>query len=309
MNYNDANDSYQLNHVTSLEFDPLDPEVNLISQDFDDYDYHDLEVNSLSEDLSDMNLMATRIKNFPDDTFEVFESLDAPPPLASLIYSEVSDEWCDIDNFLDIRVVNDESQFEFVNSHINSRLLITLNSNPNILWTAVGLLTKISLLQEFENFEILNYWQAMERRWDLMNDDLKIGFVFRAFDLKQNQSELLTKLLRDSLFFAGINLIGKSSMLPMLTVHSISDYIDHWFPTECYSSDNFMSFIKCHTITVPKWKKIVVQFYLRQMFSRSRTQVLMAHVDIDHWYDVFMKTLVFKSMRKTKKMLKNILNL
>nr|AWK21541.1 ORF7b [Southern rice black-streaked dwarf virus]WNT94407.1 P7-2 [Southern rice black-streaked dwarf virus]WNT94459.1 P7-2 [Southern rice black-streaked dwarf virus]WNT94472.1 P7-2 [Southern rice black-streaked dwarf virus]WNT94628.1 P7-2 [Southern rice black-streaked dwarf virus] len=309
MNYNDANDSYQLNHVTSLEFDPLDPEVNLISQDFDDYDYHDLEVNSLSEDLSDMNLMATRIKNFPDDTFEVFESLDAPPPLASLIYSEVSDEWCDIDNFLDIRVVNDESQFEFVNSHINSRLLITLNSNPNILWTAVGLLTKISLLQEFENFEILNYWQAMERRWDLMNDDLKIGFVFRAFDLKQNQFELLTKLLRDSLFFAGINLIGKSSMLPMLTVHSISDYIDHWFPTECYSSDNFMSFIKCHTITVPKWKKIVVQFYLRQIFSRSRTQVLMAHVDIDHWYDVFMKTLVFKSMRKTKKMLKNILNL
>nr|WNT94316.1 P7-2 [Southern rice black-streaked dwarf virus] len=309
MNYNDANDSYQLNHVTSLEFDPFDPEVNLISQDFDDYDYHDLEVNSLSEDLSDMNLMATRIKNFPDDTFEVFESLDAPPPLASLIYSEVSDEWCDIDNFLDIRVVNDESQFEFVNSHINSRLLITLNSNPNILWTAVGLLTKISLLQEFENFEILNYWQAMERRWDLMNDDLKIGFVFRAFDLKQNQFELLTKLLRDSLFFAGINLIGKSSMLPMLTVHSISDYIDHWFPTECYSSDNFMSFIKCHTITVPKWKKIVVQFYLRQIFSRSRTQVLMAHVDIDHWYDVFMKTLVFKSMRKTKKMLKNILNL
>nr|WNT94433.1 P7-2 [Southern rice black-streaked dwarf virus] len=309
MNYNDANDSYQLNHVTSLEFDPLDPEVNLISQDFDDYDYHDLEVNSLSEDLSDMNLMATRIKNFPDDTFEVFESLDAPPPLASLIYSEVSDEWCDIDNFLDIRVVNDESQFEFVNSHINSRLLITLNSNPNILWTAVGLLTKISLLQEFENFEILNYWQAMERRWDLMNDDLKIGFVFRAFDLKQNQFELLTKLLRDSLFFAGINLIGKSSMLPMLTVHSISDYIDHWFPTECYSSDNFMSFIKRHTITVPKWKKIVVQFYLRQIFSRSRTQVLMAHVDIDHWYDVFMKTLVFKSMRKTKKMLKNILNL
>ncbi|AEV91053.1 P7-2 [Southern rice black-streaked dwarf virus] len=309
MNYNDANDSYQLNHVTSLEFDPLDPEVNLISQDFDDYDYHDLEVNSLSEDLSDMNLMATRIKNFPDDTFEVFESLDAPPPLASLIYSEVSDEWCDIDNFLDIRVVNDESQFEFVNSHINSRLLITLNSNPNILWTAVGLLTKISLLQEFENFEILNYWQAMERRWDLMNDDLKIGFVFRAFDLKQNQFELLTKLLGDSLFFAGINLIGKSSMLPMLTVHSISDYIDHWFPTECYSSDNFMSFIKCHTITVPKWKKIVVQFYLRQIFSRSRTQVLMAHVDIDHWYDVFMKTLVFKSMRKTKKMLKNILNL
>nr|WNT94654.1 P7-2 [Southern rice black-streaked dwarf virus] len=309
MNYNDANDSYQLNHVTSLEFDPLDPEVNLISQDFDDYDYHDLEVNSLSEDLSDMNLMATRIKNFPDDTFEVFESLDAPPPLASLIYSEVSDEWCDIDNFLDIRVVNDESQFEFVNSHINSRLLITLNSNPNILWTAVGLLTKISLLQEFENFEILNYWQAMERRWDLMNDDLKIGFVFRAFDLKQNQFELLTKLLGDSLFFAGINLIGKSSMLPMLTVHSISDYIDHWFPTECYSSDNFMSFIKCHTITVPKWKKIVVQFYLRQVFSRSRTQVLMAHVDIDHWYDVFMKTLVFKSMRKTKKMLKNILNL
>nr|WNT94615.1 P7-2 [Southern rice black-streaked dwarf virus] len=309
MNYNDANDSYQLNHVTSLEFDPLDPEVNLISQDFDDYDYHDLEVNSLSEDLSDMNLMATRIKNFPDDTFEVFESLDAPPPLASLIYSEVSDEWCDIDNFLDIRVVNDESQFEFVNSHINSRLLITLNSNPNVLWTAVGLLTKISLLQEFENFEILNYWQAMERRWDLMNDDLKIGFVFRAFDLKQNQFELLTKLLRDSLFFAGINLIGKSSMLPMLTVHSISDYIDHWFPTECYSSDNFMSFIKCHTITVPKWKKIVVQFYLRQIFSRSRTQVLMAHVDIDHWYDVFMKTLVFKSMRKTKKMLKNILNL
>nr|WNT94394.1 P7-2 [Southern rice black-streaked dwarf virus] len=309
MNYNDANDSYQLNHVTSLEFDPLDPEVNLISQDFDDYDYHDLEVNSLSEDLSDMNLMATRIKNFPDDTFEVFESLDAPPPLASLIYSEVSDEWCDIDNFLDIRVVNDESQFEFVNSHINSRLLITLNSNPNILWTAVGLLTKISLLQEFENFEILNYWQAMERRWDLMNDDLKIGFVFRAFDLKQNQFELLTKLLRDSLFFAGINLIGKSSMLPMLTVHSISDYIDHWFPTECYSSDNFMSFIKCHTFTVPKWKKIVVQFYLRQIFSRSRTQVLMAHVDIDHWYDVFMKTLVFKSMRKTKKMLKNILNL
>nr|WNT94511.1 P7-2 [Southern rice black-streaked dwarf virus] len=309
MNYNDANDSYQLNHVTSLEFDPLDSEVNLISQDFDDYDYHDLEVNSLSEDLSDMNLMATRIKNFPDDTFEVFESLDAPPPLASLIYSEVSDEWCDIDNFLDIRVVNDESQFEFVNSHINSRLLITLNSNPNILWTAVGLLTKISLLQEFENFEILNYWQAMERRWDLMNDDLKIGFVFRAFDLKQNQFELLTKLLRDSLFFAGINLIGKSSMLPMLTVHSISDYIDHWFPTECYSSDNFMSFIKCHTITVPKWKKIVVQFYLRQIFSRSRTQVLMAHVDIDHWYDVFMKTLVFKSMRKTKKMLKNILNL
>nr|WNT94576.1 P7-2 [Southern rice black-streaked dwarf virus] len=309
MNYNDANGSYQLNHVTSLEFDPLDPEVNLISQDFDDYDYHDLEVNSLSEDLSDMNLMATRIKNFPDDTFEVFESLDAPPPLASLIYSEVSDEWCDIDNFLDIRVVNDESQFEFVNSHINSRLLITLNSNPNILWTAVGLLTKISLLQEFENFEILNYWQAMERRWDLMNDDLKIGFVFRAFDLKQNQFELLTKLLRDSLFFAGINLIGKSSMLPMLTVHSISDYIDHWFPTECYSSDNFMSFIKCHTITVPKWKKIVVQFYLRQIFSRSRTQVLMAHVDIDHWYDVFMKTLVFKSMRKTKKMLKNILNL
>nr|AJD20263.1 P7-2 [Southern rice black-streaked dwarf virus] len=309
MNYNDANDSYQLNHVTSLEFDPLDPEVNLISQDFDDYDYHDLEVNSLSEDLSDMNLMATRIKNFPDDTFEVFESLDAPPPLASLIYSEVSDEWCDIDNFLDIRVVNDESQFEFVNSHINSRLLITLNSNPNILWTAVGLLTKISLLQEFENFEILNYWQAMERRWDLMNDDLKIGFVFRAFDLKRNQFELLTKLLGDSLFFAGINLIGKSSMLPMLTVHSISDYIDHWFPTECYSSDNFMSFIKCHTITVPKWKKIVVQFYLRQIFSRSRTQVLMAHVDIDHWYDVFMKTLVFKSMRKTKKMLKNILNL
>nr|AJD20247.1 P7-2 [Southern rice black-streaked dwarf virus]AJD20251.1 P7-2 [Southern rice black-streaked dwarf virus]AJD20253.1 P7-2 [Southern rice black-streaked dwarf virus]AJD20261.1 P7-2 [Southern rice black-streaked dwarf virus] len=309
MNYNDANDSYQLNHVTSLEFDPLDPEVNLISQDFDDYDYHDLEVNSLSEDLSDMNLMATRIKNFPDDTFEVFESLDAPPPLASLIYSEVSDEWCDIDNFLDIRVVNDESQFEFVNSHINSRLLITLNSNPNILWTAVGLLTKISLLQEFENFEILNYWQAMERRWDLMNDDLKIGFVFRAFDLKQNQFELLTKLLGDSLFFAGINLIGKSSMLPMLTVHSISDYIDHWFPTECYSSDNFMSFIKCHTITVPKWKKIVVQFYLRQIFSRSRAQVLMAHVDIDHWYDVFMKTLVFKSMRKTKKMLKNILNL
>nr|AFD23323.1 P7-2 [Southern rice black-streaked dwarf virus] len=309
MNYNDANDSYQLNHVTSLEFDPLDPEVNLISQDFDDYDYHDLEVNSLSEDLSDMNLMATRIKNFPDDTFEVFESLDAPPPLASLIYSEVSDEWCDIDNFLDIRVVNDESQFEFVNSHINSRLLITLNSNPNILWTAVGLLTKISLLQEFENFEILNYWQAMERRWDLMNDDLKIGFVFRAFDLKQNQFELLTKLLGDSLFFAGINLIGKSSMLPMLTVHSISDYIDHWFPTECYASDNFMSFIKCHTITVPKWKKIVVQFYLRQIFSRSRTQVLMAHVDIDHWYDVFMKTLVFKSMRKTKKMLKNILNL
>nr|WNT94602.1 P7-2 [Southern rice black-streaked dwarf virus] len=309
MNYNDANDSYQLNHVTSLEFDPLDPEVNLISQDFDDYDYHDLEVNSLSEDLSDMNLMATRIKNFPDDTFEVFESLDAPPPLASLIYSEVSDEWCDIDNFLDIRVVNDESQFEFVNSHINSRLLITLNSNPNILWTAVGLLTKISLLQEFENFEILNYWQAMERRWDLMNDDLKIGFVFIAFDLKQNQFELLTKLLGDSLFFAGINLIGKSSMLPMLTVHSISDYIDHWFPTECYSSDNFMSFIKCHTITVPKWKKIVVQFYLRQIFSRSRTQVLMAHVDIDHWYDVFMKTLVFKSMRKTKKMLKNILNL
>nr|WNT94550.1 P7-2 [Southern rice black-streaked dwarf virus] len=309
MNYNDANDSYQLNHVTSLEFDPLDPEVNLISQDFDDYDYHDLEVNSLSEDLSDMNLMATRIKNFPDDTFEVFESLDAPPPLASLIYSEVSDEWCDFDNFLDIRVVNDESQFEFVNSHINSRLLITLNSNPNILWTAVGLLTKISLLQEFENFEILNYWQAMERRWDLMNDDLKIGFVFRAFDLKQNQFELLTKLLGDSLFFAGINLIGKSSMLPMLTVHSISDYIDHWFPTECYSSDNFMSFIKCHTITVPKWKKIVVQFYLRQIFSRSRTQVLMAHVDIDHWYDVFMKTLVFKSMRKTKKMLKNILNL
>lgn len=309
MNYNDANDSYQLNHVTSLEFDPLDPEVNLISQDFDDYDYHDLEVNSLSEDLSDMNLMATRIKNFPDDTFEVFESLDAPPPLASLIYSEVSDEWCDIDNFLDIRVVNDESQFEFVNSHINSRLLITLNSNPNILWTAVGLLTKISLLQEFENFEILNYWQAMERRWDLMNDDLKIGFVFRAFDLKQNQFELLTKLLGDSLFFAGINLIGKSSMLPMLTVHSISDYIDHWFPTECYSSDNFMSFIKCHTITVPKWKKIVVQFYLRQIFSRSRTQVLMAHVDIDHWYDVFMKTLVVKSMRKTKKMLKNILNL
>nr|AEV59863.1 P7.2 protein [Southern rice black-streaked dwarf virus] len=309
MNYNDANDSYQLNHVTSLEFDPLDPEVNLISQDFDDYDYHDLEVNSLSEDLSDMNLMATRIKNFPDDTFEVFESLDAPPPLASLIYSEVSDEWCDIDNFLDIRVVNDESQFEFVNSHINSRLLITLNSNPNILWTAVGLLTKISLLQEFENFEILNYWQAMERRWDLMNDDLKIGFVFRAFDLKQNQFELLTKLLGDSLFFAGINLIGKSSMLPMLTVHSIPDYIDHWFPTECYSSDNFMSFIKCHTITVPKWKKIVVQFYLRQIFSRSRTQVLMAHVDIDHWYDVFMKTLVFKSMRKTKKMLKNILNL
>nr|WNT94498.1 P7-2 [Southern rice black-streaked dwarf virus] len=309
MNYNDANDSYQLNHVTSLEFDPLDPEVNLISQDFDDYDYHDLEVNSLSEDLSDMNLMATRIKNFPDDTFEVFESLDAPPPLASLIYSEVSDEWCDIDNFLDIRVVNDESQFEFVNSHINSRLLITLNSNPNILWTAVGLLTKISLLQEFENFEILNYWQAMERRWDLMNDDLKIGFVFRAFDLKQNQFELLTKLLGDSLFFAGINLIGKSSMLPMLTVHSISDYIDHWFPTECYSSDNFMSFIKCHTITVPKWKKIVVQFYLRQIFSRSRTQVLMSHVDIDHWYDVFMKTLVFKSMRKTKKMLKNILNL
>nr|WNT94706.1 P7-2 [Southern rice black-streaked dwarf virus] len=309
MNYNDANDSYQLNHVASLEFDPLDPEVNLISQDFDDYDYHDLEVNSLSEDLSDMNLMATRIKNFPDDTFEVFESLDAPPPLASLIYSEVSDEWCDIDNFLDIRVVNDESQFEFVNSHINSRLLITLNSNPNILWTAVGLLTKISLLQEFENFEILNYWQAMERRWDLMNDDLKIGFVFRAFDLKQNQFELLTKLLGDSLFFAGINLIGKSSMLPMLTVHSISDYIDHWFPTECYSSDNFMSFIKCHTITVPKWKKIVVQFYLRQIFSRSRTQVLMAHVDIDHWYDVFMKTLVFKSMRKTKKMLKNILNL
>nr|AJD20255.1 P7-2 [Southern rice black-streaked dwarf virus] len=309
MNYNDANDSYQLNHVTSLEFDPLDPEVNLISQDFDDYDYHDLEVNSLSEDLSDMNLMATRIKNFPDDTFEVFESLDAPPPLASLIYSEVSDEWCDIDNFLDIRVVNDESQFEFVNSHINSRLLITLNSNPNILWTTVGLLTKISLLQEFENFEILNYWQAMERRWDLMNDDLKIGFVFRAFDLKQNQFELLTKLLGDSLFFAGINLIGKSSMLPMLTVHSISDYIDHWFPTECYSSDNFMSFIKCHTITVPKWKKIVVQFYLRQIFSRSRTQVLMAHVDIDHWYDVFMKTLVFKSMRKTKKMLKNILNL
>nr|WNT94290.1 P7-2 [Southern rice black-streaked dwarf virus] len=309
MNYNDANDSYQLNHVTSLEFDPLDPEVNLISQDFDDYDYHDLEVNSLSEDLSDMNLMATRIKNFPDDTFEVFESLDAPPPLASLIYSEVSDEWCDIDNFLDIRVVNDESQFEFVNSHINSRLLITLNSNPNILWTAVGLLTKISLLQEFENFEILNYWQAMERRWDLMNDELKIGFVFRAFDLKQNQFELLTKLLGDSLFFAGINLIGKSSMLPMLTVHSISDYIDHWFPTECYSSDNFMSFIKCHTITVPKWKKIVVQFYLRQIFSRSRTQVLMAHVDIDHWYDVFMKTLVFKSMRKTKKMLKNILNL
>nr|AJD20243.1 P7-2 [Southern rice black-streaked dwarf virus] len=309
MNYNDANDSYQLNHVTSLEIDPLDPEVNLISQDFDDYDYHDLEVNSLSEDLSDMNLMATRIKNFPDDTFEVFESLDAPPPLASLIYSEVSDEWCDIDNFLDIRVVNDESQFEFVNSHINSRLLITLNSNPNILWTAVGLLTKISLLQEFENFEILNYWQAMERRWDLMNDDLKIGFVFRAFDLKQNQFELLTKLLGDSLFFAGINLIGKSSMLPMLTVHSISDYIDHWFPTECYSSDNFMSFIKCHTITVPKWKKIVVQFYLRQIFSRSRTQVLMAHVDIDHWYDVFMKTLVFKSMRKTKKMLKNILNL
>nr|AEI59016.1 S7-2 [Southern rice black-streaked dwarf virus] len=309
MNYNDANDSYQLNHVTSLEFDPLDPEVNLISQDFDDYDYHDLEVNSLSEDLSDMNLMATRIKNFPDDTFEVFESLDAPPPLASLIYSEVSDEWCDIDNFLDIRVVNDESRFEFVNSHINSRLLITLNSNPNILWTAVGLLTKISLLQEFENFEILNYWQAMERRWDLMNDDLKIGFVFRAFDLKQNQFELLTKLLGDSLFFAGINLIGKSSMLPMLTVHSISDYIDHWFPTECYSSDNFMSFIKCHTITVPKWKKIVVQFYLRQIFSRSRTQVLMAHVDIDHWYDVFMKTLVFKSMRKTKKMLKNILNL
>nr|AJD20265.1 P7-2 [Southern rice black-streaked dwarf virus] len=309
MNYNDANDSYQLNHVTSLEFDPLDPEVNLISQDFDDYDYHDLEVNSLSEDLSDMNLMATRIKNFPDDTFEVFESLDAPPPLASLIYSEVSDEWCDIDNFLDIRVVNDESQFEFVNSHINSRLLITLNPNPNILWTAVGLLTKISLLQEFENFEILNYWQAMERRWDLMNDDLKIGFVFRAFDLKQNQFELLTKLLGDSLFFAGINLIGKSSMLPMLTVHSISDYIDHWFPTECYSSDNFMSFIKCHTITVPKWKKIVVQFYLRQIFSRSRTQVLMAHVDIDHWYDIFMKTLVFKSMRKTKKMLKNILNL
>nr|WNT94537.1 P7-2 [Southern rice black-streaked dwarf virus]WNT94680.1 P7-2 [Southern rice black-streaked dwarf virus] len=309
MNHNDANDSYQLNHVTSLEFDPLDPEVNLISQDFDDYDYHDLEVNSLSEDLSDMNLMATRIKNFPDDTFEVFESLDAPPPLASLIYSEVSDEWCDIDNFLDIRVVNDESQFEFVNSHINSRLLVTLNSNPNILWTTVGLLTKISLLQEFENFEILNYWQAMERRWDLMNDDLKIGFVFRAFDLKQNQFELLTKLLRDSLFFAGINLIGKSSMLPMLTVHSISDYIDHWFPTECYSSDNFMSFIKCHTITVPKWKKIVVQFYLRQIFSRSRTQVLMAHVDIDHWYDVFMKTLVFKSMRKTKKMLKNILNL
>nr|WNT94329.1 P7-2 [Southern rice black-streaked dwarf virus] len=309
MNYNDANDSYQLNHVTSLEFDPLDPEVNLISQDFDDYDYHDLEVNSLSEDLSDMNLMATRIKNFPDDTFEVFESLDAPPPLASLIYSEVSDEWCDIDNFLDIRVVNDEAQFEFVNSHINSRLLITLNSNPNILWTAVGLLTKISLLQEFENFEILNYWQAMERRWDLMNDDLKIGFVFRAFDLKQNQFELLTKLLGDSLFFAGINLIGKSSMLPMLTVHSISDYIDHWFPTECYSSDNFMSFIKCHTITVPKWKKIVVQFYLRQIFSRSRTQVLMAHVDIDHWYDVFMKTLVFKSMRKTKKMLKNILSL
>nr|WNT94693.1 P7-2 [Southern rice black-streaked dwarf virus] len=309
MNYNDANDSYQLNHVTSLEFDPLDPEVNLISQDFDDYDYHDLEVNSLSEDLSDMNLMATRIKNFPDDTFEVFESLDAPPPLASLIYSEVSDEWCDIDNFLDIRVVNDESQFEFVNSHINSRLLITLNSNPNILWTTVGLLTKISLLQEFENFEILNYWQAMERRWDLMNDDLKIGFVFRAFDLKQNQFELLTKLLGDSLFFAGINLIGKSSMLPMLTVHSISDYIDHWFPTECYSSDNFMSFIKCHTITVPKWKKIVVQFYLRQIFSRSRTQVLMAHVDIDHWYNVFMKTLVFKSMRKTKKMLKNILNL
>nr|WNT94381.1 P7-2 [Southern rice black-streaked dwarf virus] len=309
MNYNDANDSYQLNHVTSLEFDPLDPEVNLISQDFDDYDYHDLEVNSLSEDLSDLNLMATRIKNFPDDTFEVFESLDAPPPLASLIYSEVSDEWCDIDNFLDIRVVNDESQFEFVNSHINSRLLVTLNSNPNILWTTVGLLTKISLLQEFENFEILNYWQAMERRWDLMNDDLKIGFVFRAFDLKQNQFELLTKLLRDSLFFAGINLIGKSSMLPMLTVHSISDYIDHWFPTECYSSDNFMSFIKCHTITVPKWKKIVVQFYLRQIFSRSRTQVLMAHVDIDHWYDVFMKTLVFKSMRKTKKMLKNILNL
>nr|WNT94277.1 P7-2 [Southern rice black-streaked dwarf virus] len=309
MNYNDANNSYQLNHVTSLEFDPLDPEVNSISQDFDDYDYHDLEVNSLSEDLSDMNLMATRIKNFPDDTFEVFESLDAPPPLASLIYSEVSDEWCDIDNFLAIRVVNDESQFEFVNSHINSRLLITLNSNPNILWTAVGLLTKISLLQEFENFEILNYWQAMERRWDLMNDDLKIGFVFRAFDLKQNQFELLTKLLGDSLFFAGINLIGKSSMLPMLTVHSISDYIDHWFPTECYSSDNFMSFIKCHAITVPKWKKIVVQFYLRQIFSRSRTQVLMAHVDIDHWYDVFMKTLVFKSMRKTKKMLKNILNL
>nr|QGN19633.1 nonstructural protein P7-2 [Maize rough dwarf virus]QGN19646.1 nonstructural protein P7-2 [Maize rough dwarf virus]QGN19659.1 nonstructural protein P7-2 [Maize rough dwarf virus]QGN19672.1 nonstructural protein P7-2 [Maize rough dwarf virus]QGN19685.1 nonstructural protein P7-2 [Maize rough dwarf virus] len=308
MDYN-LSDYYALMcHSAPLEFDPSDPEVDLVNQEFDEDDYTDLDVNLLSDDLSCLNLVATRIKNSPEDTAEIFNSFDVPLPFAELLDQEIGDEWCDIHNFADLRIVENENDFEFVSSHITRHLLIVLNSNPNILWTSTCLLAKLSLIQHVENFDVINYWEAMNRRWELMTDELKIGFVFRAFNLKSNQFEVIMKLLGDSLLYPGINVIGKLSMVPMFTVHSIPAYLDHWFQTDDFHSDRFLSFIRFGEITVPKWKKVVVQFYLRQVFSRVRTKVLIANTDVDYWYFLFMKTLVFKSMLNTKNMIKKILN-
>nr|QFO48938.1 nonstructural protein [Rice black streaked dwarf virus] len=308
MDYNLSDYYASMYYSAPLEFDSRDPEVDLVNLEFDDDDYTDLEVNLLSDDLSSLNLIATRIKNSPEYTAEIFDSFDIPLPFAELLDQEIGDEWCDIGNFSDLRLVEDENDFEFVSSHITRHLLIVLNSNPNVLWTSTCLLAKLSLIQHVTNFDVINYWAAMNRRWELITDELKVGFVFRAFNLKSNQFEVITKLLGDSLLCPGISVIGKLSMIPMLTVHSISEYLDHWFPTDDFSSNKFLSFIKFGEITVPKWKKVVVQFYLRQVFSRSRTQVLIANTDVDYWYSLFMRTLIFKSMLRTKNLIKKILN-
>nr|AGF43592.1 P7-2 [Rice black streaked dwarf virus] len=308
MNYTLSDHYASMYRSAPLEFDPHDPEINLVNQEFDEDDYTDLDVNLLSDDLSCLNLIATRIKNAPEYTAEIFDSFDVPLPFAELLDQEIGEEWCDISNFMDLRIVEDENDFEFVSSHITRHLLIVLNSNPNVLWTSTCLLAKLSLIQHVNNFDVINYWEAMNRRWELITDELKMGFVFRAFNLKSNQFEVVTKLLSDSLFCPGISVIGKLSMIPMLTVHSIPEYLDHWFRTDDFSSDNFLSFIRLGEITVPKWKKVVVQFYLRQVFSRVRTKVLIANTDVDYWYSLFMRTLIFKSMLRTKTLIKKILN-
>ncbi|AAY27970.1 ORF2 [Mal de Rio Cuarto virus] len=298
--------SYSNSH--GIEFDPNHPYIDLINDDFDENDYLDLETLNLEADYDDVESLALRLKNAPDYTTEIFEKIDRIPNFVYLFETEIIDNWNDYDLFADLRVTDTSDEFYTLSSMLTEHMQSIITLLPSILWPMVSQLTKSNVFQAADDVNITNYWRLMDRRWDFIDEQLRVQFIFRAYDLRAYQNGRVSQILSNSLLFAGLNLIGKRSCIPINSNFSIPDYLDYWFPTDDYHSDNYLIFIKFNETKNSGWKKIVVQYYLRKVFSKIRTGILIAHIDVDFWYNVFMRTLVRKEMIHTKNLIKSVLN-
>ncbi|AAX18652.1 hypothetical protein FDV_s7gp2 [Fiji disease virus] len=294
------------------EFDQINVNADQQEVDLDDQSvvlstyefpsFYDMAVDAISKDFNSTHL--------------IMEELDGVNVIYDIFDSEALEKWLDIDTYFELKPFPIE-RFELFNRLLLHQFQTLAYNRPRASWSTLRNQATQSVIEGFEDeFSDLPIQGMHNESWECLAPELRICFMFRSFKIKPSILLQVSRILAGSLMFPGLNLIGKKSLLDMFNNYNVIEYLDHYFPTSKYDSDEYLKFIRFDLVP-DEWKLIVVKHEFENSFRflnvHGKTEEKPYHKAMrgpppDQWYTLLRRKFIFRSLKYTKRLIRNLLD-